>query len=1001
MPEHPGPSPPPPQIPRAGRPLFGDYEIEGELGRGGMGVVFRARQKELNRLVALKMLTGHYGAEERARFRAEAETAAHLRHTNIVQIYEVGEDDGAPFFSMEYIETGSLADRLRGARLPPREGAELLISVARALHFAHQNGVVHRDMKPANVLLDRDGVPKVTDFGIAKRLTAHKAALTLSGMVMGTPTYMAPEQAKGTNREVGPAADIYALGAILYEILAGRPPFLPDDSETALTVRVITEEPVSPAYYQPGIPGDLETICMKCLEKEPRDRYASAAAFAQDLRRFLDDESIMARPPTTLVRAVKWTKRHPWRTSFAVAALFCLGVGLHWLWQWEFYERPRVEWAQTIEMVNGVARPQVRSTAAETSKRGLSFRLTRRGRFGAVTCLEAVNSRGRPALVREIFGSDLFSNWIEGSMGGARNRDRPETTRLDFVYSGNELFETTGLDRNGRTNWRLLWDRVATLENERPVVRARFVGLRGFDFSSAQGGASHVEFVRDAAGRDLIVKFFTGSGKPAQNEEGVFGFRVDYDAAGRTVQLTNLDEEGQPMKNQQGVIAQGLAYNTEGQRVRYEFRDGAGGPALWGGIAFMTMEYDAAGNLIASRNWSGEGKPTNGDFGGSAVIEYKRNARGEATEMIFQAVSPEGDLKPVARTMFEYDAFGYPVDSKKIGTENSRTQWVRDELGNILEQRLLNLDGQPVTGPDGWSIARYSHTALTSPPGWREEMSLFDSKGEKTWHKSGHYHRLITEFSGTGDLRRVIREDHAAPFRYYRLISEPEFDVQKHLRKQIWRLEDKEGNLCRGLGTPSLVEKEFDDKGNTISEWQIDPDIETFGAPAWHTATEWYSAGTPKRIVRQACDAERKPLPHISTGKGARTEQEYSDSNRLERIYETGFDEKLIGFSAREAKFSEGILKTVTHKRSDGTQLESVRIIITAVAPAQPKAAELKTGDELLSVNGNPVRSARHFVSNEFPGGWIEVRRDGQNVRVDGLEAGPLGITLEDRAAKN
>src|ERR1043165_4112372 len=265
--------------------VVGDYEIKGELGRGGMGVVYRARQISLNRIVALKMLTGHYGSDELARFLAEAETAAGLHHTNIVQIYEVGEIEGAPFFSMEFIESGSLADQLTTGPIDERETAKVLISVARALHFAHRNGVVHRDMKPANILLDPDDVPKVADFGIAKRLTAN-SALTQSGAVIGTPTYMAPEQARGTSRDVGAAADVYSLGAILYEMLAGRPPFLPEDSETALTVRVITEDPVSPAFYRPGVPRDLETICMKCLEKNPRDRYASPAAFAEDLGRF-------------------------------------------------------------------------------------------------------------------------------------------------------------------------------------------------------------------------------------------------------------------------------------------------------------------------------------------------------------------------------------------------------------------------------------------------------------------------------------------------------------------------------------------------------------------------------------------------------------------------------------------------------------------------------------------------------------------------------------------
>ena len=302
------------------------------------------------------MLTGHYGPDELQRFLAEAETAAGLHHTNIAHIYEVGEHDGAPFYSLEYVEGGSIADRLRKELPTPRDAAQLLIQVARALHFAHQNGVVHRDMKPANVLLDTDGVPKVADFGIAKRLKEN-TQLTVSGAVIGTPTYMAPEQAKGTSRHVGPAADIYSLGAILYEMLAGRPPFLPDDSETAITVRVLTEDPVSPAWHRPEIPRDLEVICMKCLEKEPRDRYESAAAFAEDLRRFLDDETIVARPPTTAVRTIKWMRRHPWKfVSWAAAILLATG-GLAGLVQWELYQRPHREYARGVDYKFGGPEP--------------------------------------------------------------------------------------------------------------------------------------------------------------------------------------------------------------------------------------------------------------------------------------------------------------------------------------------------------------------------------------------------------------------------------------------------------------------------------------------------------------------------------------------------------------------------------------------------------------------------------------------------------------------
>jgi YD repeat-containing protein len=422
----------------------------------------------------------------------------------------------------------------------------------------------------------------------------------------------------------------------------------------------------------------------------------------------------------------------------------------------------------------------------------------------------------------------------------------------------------------------------------------------------------------------------------------------------------------------------------------------------WGDVAFTTVEYDAAGNITATRNWSGQDKLVNGKFGGWAVLEHKRNARGEMIELIYQALTPEGALNQLGRRIFAYDDFGHLIDSKNIGPESSRTQWARDDLGNILEKRLVDLEGQPIPGNDGWSIARYSHTPIASPPGWREEMSLFDTKGEKAWHKSGRYHRFISEFSATGDLRRVIREDqNPAPFGYYRLVSEPEFDAQKRLRKQVWRKEDKEGKRIRGMGALGLVEQEFDDKARPISEWQFDADTEPFGPQAWHIRTEWHSNGERKRRVRQACDAERKPLAHISNGKAARTEEEYKESGRLERIHETGIDEKLIGFTSCEAKFSEDILQSVTHARGDGTRLEAVQIFVTALTPKEPKAAEFKTGDALVSANGEAVRSAYQFYFSVFPGGWIEVRRAGQTVRIEGLAAGKLPVTLADRAPTN
>jgi tRNA A-37 threonylcarbamoyl transferase component Bud32 len=284
------------------------YEIIRELGRGGMGIVYQARQIKLNRLVALKMiLVAEYaGPEERARFQTEAEAVACLQHPNIVQIYEVGEQAGRPFFSMEFCASGSLEKKLGGVPLPPQEAAHLAETLARAMHATHEAGVVHRDLKPANVLLAKDGTPKVTDFGLAKKL--DEVGQTATGAVMGTPSYMAPEQAGGKSKEVGPHTDVYAMGAILYELLTGRPPFR---AATALDtiLQVVSDEPVPPSRLQRGIPHDLETICLKCLEKDPRRRYSTAQELAADLDRFHNDEPIRAQRPRFWTHLRLWLRR--------------------------------------------------------------------------------------------------------------------------------------------------------------------------------------------------------------------------------------------------------------------------------------------------------------------------------------------------------------------------------------------------------------------------------------------------------------------------------------------------------------------------------------------------------------------------------------------------------------------------------------------------------------------------------------------------------------------
>ncbi len=289
--------------------LSGEYEFVKQLGRGGMGVVYLARQRGLKRNVAYKVLTqfGSLDPETLGRFRGEAETLAKLHHPSIVQVYDAGSANGSPYLAMEYVAGGSLAERVRSGRQDPRAAAAVIATVAGAVGHAHAHGIIHRDLKPANILLTADGRPKVADFGLARDLAS--AGVTRTGYIAGTPAYMAPEQLTG-NRDLGPAVDIWALGAMLYELLAGTVPFAGDDPPQILA-NILRHEPVSLRRWQPHLPRDLETICMKCLQKEPGRRYATGTELADDLLRFLDGQTILARPIGRIEKSIRWSRRNP------------------------------------------------------------------------------------------------------------------------------------------------------------------------------------------------------------------------------------------------------------------------------------------------------------------------------------------------------------------------------------------------------------------------------------------------------------------------------------------------------------------------------------------------------------------------------------------------------------------------------------------------------------------------------------------------------------------
>ena len=283
--------------------LFGDYELLDEIARGGMGVVFRARQVSLNRIVAVKMLK--FGAFTRdefvTRFQAEAEAAATLHHPNIVAVHDCGECAGEHFYSMQFIEGKNLAEWIQGQPLEARRAADLMLAVTGAVQHAHEHGILHRDLKPSNILLDHEDKPYVADFGLARRIDDN-SSLTLTGQALGSPNYMAPEQAAGVRGQAGPGSDIWSLGAIFYHLLTARPPFAgPTVAETLRALQ--QDEPARPRLLNSAVPADLETICLKCLEKEPGKRYPTAQELAGDLARFLRDEPILARPASRAERA--------------------------------------------------------------------------------------------------------------------------------------------------------------------------------------------------------------------------------------------------------------------------------------------------------------------------------------------------------------------------------------------------------------------------------------------------------------------------------------------------------------------------------------------------------------------------------------------------------------------------------------------------------------------------------------------------------------------------
>src|SRR5882724_11058935 len=428
---------------------FGDYELLEQIGRGGQGVVFRARQKSLNRTVALKVISlGQWASKAHLkRFRLEAEAAARLEHPGIVPIYEVDERDGSCYFSMKFVEGGQLDEITRREPMPIRRAVELIAKVARTVHYAHEHGILHRDIKPGNILLDAKGEPHLTDFGLA-RLVETESSITQTLDVIGTPSYMAPEQAVGNNAAVSSATDVYGLGAVLYQLLTGQPPFA--GGTTYETIKLLLDtEPRQPRLLNPKIDRDLSTICLKCLEKDPKRRYSSAVALAEDIERWLKHEPIRARHTGVFARGRKWVRRNP-TSALLAASLMALATAAGWIiWKSEFIGRPLANGIAILPFEN-LSDDKSDASFVDGMQDDVLTKLARIADLKVISRTSVMDYRGKRNL-RQI-GNDLrVSHVLEGSVRRTGTQLRLNAQLIDtrsdtHVWAGqydrelNELF---------------------------------------------------------------------------------------------------------------------------------------------------------------------------------------------------------------------------------------------------------------------------------------------------------------------------------------------------------------------------------------------------------------------------------------------------------------------------------------------------------------------------------------------------------------------------------
>jgi hypothetical protein len=719
-------------LPTVGQRKLGRFELIDRVGTGAFGTVYKARDTELDRIVAVKVprtITLDDGSEEGDRFLREARSVAQLRHPSIVTVHEVGQYEGVPFLVQDFVEGITLADLMTGEQLSPRQAAELVATIADALQYAHDQGVVHRDVKPSNIMLEMGrlvsgGVvsgkkpsasdhspltthysPKLMDFGLARR-DEGEITVTFEGQVLGTPAYMSPEQARGEAHQVDGRSDVYSLGVILYQLLTKELPFR--GNPRMQMHQVMHQEPTPPRRRNPALPRDLETICLKALAKESAERYQTARDFAADLRRFLKGEPILARRVGLLERAIKWVRRRPAAAALGAAVLVMIGA-LAWLWPREAEPRSADDPAQTTQIeyyASAVRRQGVlggvgRLDENQVSHRYLSHKFYRRG--GRVEKVEIVTGRG------ELSGLEIYSHLAIRQGRAAYIEDIREPVsepecRYEYRYDDRgQVTEEIASNAAGR----ILWVFHYTAHGE-TTSTGQFTDEHGFPRPRAASGAAYVAISRTPEGWDREIRYLDRRGRPARIQDGSYGLRQDYDARGLPVLQTLLDAQGQPLQGKGGYAAVRQEFDALGQLRQWAYLGTDGQPALNAdGVAKVCQTFDKYGNVLVQACFGRDGKPTL-HRDGYARVSKTYDDHGSLTSWTLYGLDDKLTLHRrwrYAQSKMTVNKRGLTVEQRYYGLKGELTltrpgiaKYVNtyDKQGNQTSFASFGLDDEPV-----------------------------------------------------------------------------------------------------------------------------------------------------------------------------------------------------------------------------------------------------------------------------------------------------------------